>query len=118
MPKVTEVKFEKWKSSDRQREIHFFVNGTDLYVFGYNPNVIKTRAVKKFLTEQGFKISGLRVRNKDASTINSGSPVKRKVVKAYKSLSDDKNARHSEANESKREYIVLGKTYYSNDKKP
>lgn len=53
---IKKVKIEKWKSDAGNREDHYYVseNGTLIYFFGYNPEMISPAQLKKI-----FKILNL-----------------------------------------------------------
>ncbi len=64
MESMKKVTFETWRSSTGEREIHFFLKGTDVYVFGFHPKYVSATEVKKFLKKQGYEVKGLRTRTK------------------------------------------------------
>lgn len=43
------VRSEKWTSSENRKEIHFFIEGTSIYLFGVNPKYIKKKDVNLLL---------------------------------------------------------------------
>ncbi len=34
------IRIERWTSSEQREEIHVFIEGTQTYLFGYNPNYV------------------------------------------------------------------------------
>lgn len=51
------VRVEQWESNQNRKEIHFFVKGfQEVYLFGFNPQLLPEAKVKKFLKELGFEI--------------------------------------------------------------
>lgn len=55
--------FEKWRSSENRTEIHIFIEGTQIYVMGFNPNLIDVVAALELLSNKGYDISKLMVLN-------------------------------------------------------
>jgi len=39
------LRVERWHSSEGRTEIHFFLPGTQTYVFGFNPELIDERLI-------------------------------------------------------------------------
>ena len=60
--KTIELYYERWLSSDNQTEIHYFIKGTDVYVFGYNPDLLNEDIVNRILEENNYKITGPKKR--------------------------------------------------------
>lgn len=61
------VKYEIWESSENRSEIHYFLEGTDTYVLGFNPKIIQSADVIKLLNK--FDILGPRkLRKKDVES--------------------------------------------------
>jgi hypothetical protein len=51
------LRIERWKSSENREEIHFFIEGTQTYVFGFNPKLLNKAMVMKWLLDAGFAIT-------------------------------------------------------------
>jgi len=50
------VRIERWKSSEQNEEIHFFVKGTQIYLAGFNPQLIPEEKIREILKEAGFEL--------------------------------------------------------------
>jgi hypothetical protein len=55
---MTELRLERWKSSEEHQEVHFFIADSQIYVFGFNPDLVEESDVVGFLLEMGFQIGG------------------------------------------------------------
>lgn len=51
-----DIHIEKWVSSENNEEIHFFIEGTQTYLGGFNPKLISTADFVSFLDSQGYNI--------------------------------------------------------------
>ncbi|MFI5220477.1 MAG: hypothetical protein ACHQNT_13410 [Bacteroidia bacterium] len=60
-PYKPKINAELWNSTDNQSEIHYFIKGTDTYIFGYNPRYFTEQEVNNILSKN-FKIGKLRKR--------------------------------------------------------
>ena len=50
------VRAEKWKSSENREEVHYFIEGTQVYAVGFNPAVISEDGIKTLLRDAGLTI--------------------------------------------------------------
>lgn len=53
-----EIKFEKWVYDQNQEEIHFFIEGTNTYLFGYNPAYFTEKQILEVLEILKGKLDG------------------------------------------------------------
>lgn len=51
-----QLRAERWHSTEKRDEIHFFVKGTDLYVAGFNPKLITAAQMEAVLKAAGFEL--------------------------------------------------------------
>lgn len=51
-----QLRVERWKSSESREEVHYFIEGTQTYVMGYNPSQIPEDVVIRALKNLGFKV--------------------------------------------------------------
>lgn len=49
---MMKLRVERWHSSEASEEVHFFIEGTQTYVIGFNPNLIEEDAVRRFLVSE------------------------------------------------------------------
>ena len=57
-----ELVYERWQSTDAQSAVHYFIKGTDTYIFGYNPEFISSDQVIQMLNELGVTETTMRKR--------------------------------------------------------
>lgn len=50
------LRVEGWESTENEREIHFFIKGTQTYVAGFNPKLITSQQMAAILREAGFEL--------------------------------------------------------------
>ena len=62
---MKEINLEKWTSTDNQEEVHFFIKGTDIYLFGYNPKKVSFDSIAELMKKNGFVLSEKRERNEN-----------------------------------------------------
>jgi len=43
---------ERWKSTLKNREDHYYIKGTEVYLFGFNPKIFSKNKVRKFFKKQ------------------------------------------------------------------
>lgn len=57
-----ELVVERWESDAGEAEAHFFLAGTDRYVFGLNPAFVSEAEVAELLLRIGGRVLGKRER--------------------------------------------------------
>lgn len=50
------LRVEKWKSSENREEVHYFIEGTQTYVMGFNPALVPEDVVIRALKGLGYKV--------------------------------------------------------------
>lgn len=58
------LQLEVWQSNIGKEEYHFYIEDTDKYVGGFNPEFISKDAIKKFMRENNFVVKGYRTNKK------------------------------------------------------
>jgi hypothetical protein len=48
---VKDIRIERWHSSQASFEVHFFIAGTQIYVCGFNPELIDEAKIRKLVDE-------------------------------------------------------------------
>jgi len=46
------MRVEKWKSNQNRYEQHYYVDGTDIYLFGFNPKCFDEKRVRGFFESE------------------------------------------------------------------
>lgn len=50
------LRVEKWKSSENRQEIHYFIEGTQVYVVGFNPDLVPEDVIIRALKGLGYRV--------------------------------------------------------------
>lgn len=50
------LRVEKWKSGENREEVHYFIEGTQTYVMGFNPATVPEDVVLRALKDLGYKV--------------------------------------------------------------
>ena len=56
MPEKPKVRMERWQSNESNEEVHYFISGTQVYIAGFNPMLVREDDVKTLLRMSGFDI--------------------------------------------------------------